>query len=268
MAEEESEDGPQQIADGYLYISSDLPWPRDRETVIADRRVPESWLEVSDRTKEDVIRPTASKYVPIPVTVDVDGHEGQGALEAAFIPGPFRFCLRCGVSYEQVRGRDFAKLATLDAEGRSSATTLTSMSIVRSLRAVPDKDLDSNARKLLTFVDNRQDAALQAGHFNDFVEVTMLRGALYRAAVKAVEDGEDGLYHDDIAPKVTRALGLARDEYALAPGEAPDLGRRHRPGTARGRQPAGLPRPGPGLAGDDAQPGEHRPAGDRLPRPV
>ncbi len=27
----------------------------------------------------------------------------------------------------------------------------------------------------------------------------MLRGALYRAAVKAVEDGEDGLYHDDIA---------------------------------------------------------------------
>ena len=226
MAEEESEDGPQQIADGYLYISGDLPWPRDRETVIADRRVPESWLEVSDRTKEDVIRPTASKYVPIPVTVDVYGHEGQGALEAAFIPGPFRFCLRCGVSYEQVRGRDFAKLATLDAEGRSSATTLTSMSIVRSLRAVPDKDLAPNARKLLTFVDNRQDAALQAGHFNDFVEVTMIRGALYRAAVKAVEDGEDGLYHDDIAPKVTRALGLARDEYALAPGEASDLGRR------------------------------------------
>ncbi len=46
--------------------------------MIADRRVPESWLEVSDRTKEDVIRPTASKYLPIPVTVDVYGHEGPG----------------------------------------------------------------------------------------------------------------------------------------------------------------------------------------------
>ena len=141
------------------------------------------------------------------------------------------------------------------------------MSIVRSLRAVPDEALDANARKLLTFVDNRQDAALQAGHFNDFVEVTMIRGALYRAAREAVEDGEEGLYHDDIAPKVTRALGLARDEYALAPGEAPDLGGGPT-GHCAGRQPAGLPGPGPGLAGDDAQPGEHRPAGDRLPRPV
>ena len=47
----DSEDGPQHIADGYLYISGDLPWPRDRATVIADRRVPESWLEVSDRTR-------------------------------------------------------------------------------------------------------------------------------------------------------------------------------------------------------------------------
>ena len=87
---------------------------------------------------------------------------------------------------------DFAKLATLDQEGRSSATTLISMSIVRSLRAIPEGALDANARKLLTFVDNRQDAALQAGHFNDFAEVTMVRGALYRAAVKAVEDGEEG----------------------------------------------------------------------------
>ena len=84
----------------------------------------------------------------------------------------------------------------------------------------------------------------------------MIRGALYRAAVKAVEDGEDGLYHDDIAPKVTRALGLTRDEYALAPGEAPDLGRR----TDRAlRAVVNLRvylRPGSGLAGDDAQPGE------------
>ena len=43
------------------------------------------------------------------------------------------------------------------------------------------------ARKLLAFVDNRQDAALQAGHFNDFVQVTQLRGALYRALDKAAE---------------------------------------------------------------------------------
>ncbi len=214
--------------DGYLYVSSDLPWPRDTETVVADRRVPESWLEVNDRTGADQIRPTARQYLPVPVTVDAFGHEGpaEGGTEAAFIPGAFRFCLRCGVSYESQRGNDFAKLATLDQEGRSSATTLISMSIVRSLRAIPEGALDANARKLLTFVDNRQDAALQAGHFNDFTEVTMVRGALYRAAVKAVADGEEGLFYDDIPAKVTRALGLAPGDYATHPGEDPALRRR------------------------------------------
>jgi ATP-dependent helicase YprA (DUF1998 family)/serine/threonine protein kinase len=225
-----AEDGGGRAAysDGYLYVSADLPWPRDTETVVADRRVPESWLEVNDRTQADQIRPTSRQYLPVPVTVDAYGQEGSGedGIEAAFIPGAFRFCLRCGVSYEQQRGSDFAKLATLDQEGRSSATTLISMSIVRSLRAIPEGALDANARKLLTFVDNRQDAALQAGHFNDFTEVTMVRGALYRAALKAVADGEEGLLYDDIPAKVTRAIGLAPDDYATHPGEDPALHRR------------------------------------------
>jgi hypothetical protein len=113
-----AEDGGGRAAysDGYLYVSADLPWPRDTETVVADRRVPESWLEVNDRTQADQIRPTSRQYLPVPVTVDAYGQEGSGedGIEAAFIPGAFRFCLRCGVSYEQQRGSDFAKLATLD----------------------------------------------------------------------------------------------------------------------------------------------------------
>jgi serine/threonine protein kinase/very-short-patch-repair endonuclease len=219
-------DGDQ--SDGYLYISRDTPWPRDKDTAIAERRLPESWLEVSATTGQDVIKPSLTKYLPEPVTVDVFGHERPGAdgIEAAFIPAPFRFCLSCGVAYEQVRGRDFAKLATLDQEGRSSATTLISASIVRSLNAIPEKALDAEARKLLTFVDNRQDASLQAGHFNDFVQVTMLRGALYRAARAAVERGEEGLFYDDIPTQVTKALNLTREEYALNPGEEVPLRRR------------------------------------------
>ena len=52
----------------------------------------------------------------------------------------------------------------------------------RPRRCAPGKATStSRARKLLAFVDNRQDACLQAGHFNDFVQVTQLRGALYRA---------------------------------------------------------------------------------------
>ena len=45
-----------------------------------------------------------------------------------------------------------------------------------------DDQLEPEARKLLSFTDNRQDASLQAGHFNDFVEVGLIRSALYRAA--------------------------------------------------------------------------------------
>ena len=102
------------------------------------------------------------------------------------------------------------------------------MSIVRSLRAVPDEDLDADARKLLTFVDNRQDAALQAGHFNDFVEVTMIRGALYRAAREGGgRRRRTGLCHDDIASRRSPARwAWPGRSTRWPPGEDADLGRR------------------------------------------
>ena len=205
--------------DGYLYVDHDRPWPAGPEAAIADRRLPESWLEIDDRGQE-VVRRSHRDRVPQAVTVDPYGTEGQGELKAAFVPSPFLFCLHCGVSYEQTRGRDFAKLATLDQEGRSSATSLISASVVRSLKAVPEEALDKEARKLLTFVDNRQDASLQAGHFNDFVQITQLRGALYRAALDA---GEEGIRHEDLASAVSGALALQPVEYTGKPDLAPPL---------------------------------------------
>jgi len=44
-------------------------------------------------------------------------------------------------------------------------------------------------RKLLGFTDNRQDAALQAGHFNDFVFVTHLRASILAGLGRAGADG-------------------------------------------------------------------------------
>jgi superfamily II DNA/RNA helicase len=205
--------------DGYLYIDSDRPWPATPELAIADRRLPESWLEIDDSGQE-VVRGNYRPRLPISVTVDQYGIEGQGDLKAAFIPSPFLFCPHCGVSYEQTRGRDFAKLATLDQEGRSSATSLVSASIVRSLKEAPPEALDKKARKLLTFVDNRQDASLQAGHFNDFVQITQLRGALYQAAVDA---GDSGLRHEELAGAVATALGLELGDYAKTADLAPSL---------------------------------------------
>ncbi|MFB8167440.1 protein kinase [Kitasatospora purpeofusca] len=211
--------------EGYLYIGvpgEDYEWPADPQRAVDDRRLPESWLE-PDAHGTNVVKKSYRARVPQRVVVDPHGRESGEGLVAAFVPAPFLFCLHCQISYEQTRGRDFAKLATLDQEGRSSATSVISASIVKSLRAVPEEVLSAKARKLLTFVDNRQDASLQAGHFNDFAQVTQLRGALYQAALQA---GEDGLHHDDLAPAVADVMGLAPREYTGNPTMAPAMEKR------------------------------------------
>lgn len=198
---------------GYLYVSSDMPWPDDP---LAAGRLPDSWLVIDPETDQPEVLDSKRKYLPEKVFLHPSGGlaaTGQG-LPAWFVSTPFAFCMRCGVSYEQVRGNDFGKLATLDAEGRSSAMSLLSAAVVRSLRGIDPRELDPRARKLLTFVDNRQDASLQAGHFNDFVQVTQLRGALYRALTAA---GDAGLTHEEVAAAVTGSLGLEMRDFAAAP---------------------------------------------------
>ncbi len=190
--------------DGYLFISSDIPWPAEHEI---EARLPDSWIDDGE------VIPSRRKYLPQRLYVEAAGNkttEGFGT-QAAFIPSPFLFCLRCGVSYESTRGNDYSKLATLDREGRSSAVSVISESVVRSLRKAAD--LNADARKLLTFVDNRQDASLQAGHFNDFVQVVQLRGALYRAARQT----PIGLDHEEVALRTVAALALPFADYAASP---------------------------------------------------
>src|SRR5208282_3244014 len=51
-------------------------------------------------------------------------------------------------------------------------------------------------------------------HFNDFIQVTQLRGALYRALEK--ESG--GLTDEIVAQRVTEELGLTMADFARNPG--------------------------------------------------
>ncbi|MHB1414423.1 MAG: DEAD/DEAH box helicase [Chloroflexota bacterium] len=180
--------------------------------------LPEDWLEIR-KGNEVVVKRGARRLVPQRVFVTPDGKideeasEGaEGAAPAWFFPAPFRFCLNCGVTYASGRERDFGKLAELATEGRSTATTVLSLSIVRALRG--ESSLPEEARKLLSFTDNRQDASLQAGHFNDFVQIGMLRAALLSATRSG---GAEGLSHDMIAQRVTAELGLGFAEYASNP---------------------------------------------------
>jgi ATP-dependent helicase YprA (DUF1998 family) len=125
----------------------------------------------------------------------------------------FRRCLSCGVEYAASQRSDFPKLGTLGTEGRSTATTILSLSTVRALREAAERDPELPV-KLLSFTDNRQDASLQAGHFNDFVDVAVLRAALYRAVSQA---GPDGLTHEELTHRVFSALDLPFQAYAVNP---------------------------------------------------
>ena len=150
--------------------------------------------------------------MPQLLRVQPDGRVGSEGTVAWFVPAPFRFCLSCGISYGGRQRSDFSKLGTLGSEGRSTATTILTLSAIRRLRR--EEALSAEARKLLSFTDNRQDAALQAGHFNDFIEVGLLRSALYRAVSAA---GPSGLTHEVVTQRVFDALNLPLVFYAADP---------------------------------------------------
>lgn len=198
-------------SNGYLYISEENPWPPDP---ILEGRIPDHWLIEDDGTLS--IKPTRTKALPVEVWLAPDGTQSEPSVgqRAWFFPSPFSFCLSCGVSYDNVRKNDFSRLANLGQEGRSSAVTVISTSLLRSLKDLPGDQIPEDARKLLTFVDNRQDASLQAGHFNDFVDVVHLRSALYSALCQ----NPHGLSHDSVAQCVTEALAIGPDSYAQNPG--------------------------------------------------
>lgn len=80
---------------------------------------------------------------------------------------------------------EWSKLAKIGGEGRSTATTVLSYEdiILMKENGVEEKD-----RKVMTFVDARQDAALQAGHFNDFIRIGKIRSAIWNAIKNTNDD--------------------------------------------------------------------------------
>ncbi len=178
---------------------------------------PEPWLEEVKGTLR--LKPHYRKHKIAETRVDAQGIQGQGEAYW-FIPGKFRYCVRCSQMHE-ARGRDINRLPSLSGEGRSSATTVLTLSILRQLfEEEGDFPEDSDPRKLLGFSDNRQDAALQAGHFNDFLYLLILRAGLLRA----LKENGGVLGEKDLAGEVFKGLTFDRDdpevlaEYLMDPG--------------------------------------------------
>jgi len=162
---------------------------------------PEEWRE--RRGGVERLRSDKTRYVLERLCVTQSGEIGTRGISAWFIPGKFRFCPACK-DQPPAQAREINKLAGLSGEGRSSATTVLAPSALRWMNN-PDHGIPDHKRKLLAFTDNRQDAALQAGHFNDFLFVSLLRAGIL-AAVRAA--GSDGLGQEDFGTKVCQKLGF------------------------------------------------------------
>jgi superfamily II DNA/RNA helicase/very-short-patch-repair endonuclease len=203
---------------GYLWLESNVDVTGETGPFsFQPERIPDEHLTTR---AGDLLSPTADiRKRLIPAEIEADGRirllDGDGPSEFWFITGRLPFCLHCGESWEPNVG-EFTKLGTLAGEGRAGATTIISLKLVQALRA--SKDLPHQAQKLLSFTDNRQDASLQAGHFNDFVVTSMLRAGILAALPN---DGAAGF--DRLPGDILESLSLTHDEFA-ADGVSGGLG--------------------------------------------
>ena len=205
--DEADEDAPGAHPEGEFGFLTPHP-PDDPDFSFSDRDedYPETWIELT-AAGQPRIKPYYRDARARRCSVAPDGRVGSGTT-VWFLPGRFRLCLRCG-NTQGGAARDRTRLASLSAEGRSSATTVLVGSVLRWMHGAGSAGLDRYTRKLLGFTDNRQDAALQAGHFNDFLFVSLVRAGF----LGALEDaGSNGLRSDELGAAAQHALGFDRTD--------------------------------------------------------
>jgi hypothetical protein len=178
-----------EVHPGYLMLAP-------LESDWSEALIPDEWRDARGRLKA-----TCRDRVPRAVWVSPDGRHSTtpiaDAVKMWWQKAPFALCLSCGEFY-LTREQEFRKLASLSSEARTSATTVLVSSLLRHAHQT-----EAARDKMLSFTDNRQDASLQAGHFNDFVHMALLRSALNSALQNYGE-----LSFDRVAEAVVAESGL------------------------------------------------------------
>lgn len=212
VADEEDGDN---ISEGYIILQhpedEDALWDLDRDRP----ELPESWFNPA--RKDGGPRTLKTQYrerIPQQISFNAQGKYSRTApLEFTgwFIPKPLLLDPTSGNIY--THKNEWTKLAKLGGEGRSTATTILSFETIQQLAMFGEP---TEKQKLLSFTDNRQDASLQSGHFNDFIRVGQLRSGLFQAVEKNKE-----LDYTGLADQVFTALALQQEAYALKPSAFP-----------------------------------------------
>ena len=177
--------------------------------------LPAAWLNKAG----DKIESSKDFLMPKEIYVSKDGsfsdtpNDGE---KAWFMPAPLIYDPTCGLIYLEPKLSEKSKLISLGNEGRSTSTTLITL---QTLLALYRKYGYGNLKeqKLMSFTDNRQDASLQAGHFNDFIQVVHLRSAIE----KVLRNSTQSLTLFELVYKVEEELKLPEKEYAVNPANNP-----------------------------------------------
>lgn len=197
--------------DGYLVIPSgenDIIWDDENED-----ELPDSWWKEL-KSSRDLI-PFYRFQIPQKIYFNNLGKFSNEPIFDQwgwFISAKLRIDPTAGIIYDDPKTNENTKLMRLGNEGRSSATTIMSYSVIRSLN---DEGEALRNQKLLSFTDNRQDASLQAGHFNDFLTTARLRSSVGFA----LRNAPVGLKVYDIAQRTCEQLKLKESEYAINPND-------------------------------------------------
>ena len=175
--------------------------------------LPAAWI-----TKSGKIDSSKDFRLPKEIYVSKDGSFSDtpnGSEKAWFIPAPLIYDPTCGVVYLETKLSEKTKLISLGNEGRSTSTTLITL---QTLLALYKHGKALKEQKLMSFTDNRQDASLQAGHFNDFIQVVQMRSAIE----KVLKVSDEPIKISELIFKVQNALNLPESDYATNPAPNPN----------------------------------------------
>lgn len=206
----DSSEEDKEATDGYLIVGDDV-W-----TPVEDLEfLPDSWLRM---TKQGPV-PNSKKKVFFPTKLYFDEFGNCSETEPLpmwgwFMKAPLLFDPTGGVFFD-TKTNEGTKLTKLGSEGRSTSTTIIAFSILNQLN---DAGYHPKDQKLLSFTDNRQDAALQAGHFNDFMQVVRLRAGIHKALRQAPGNT---LTYATLGEAVFKAIGLPFLDFANRNEEPP-----------------------------------------------
>ena len=209
-------DDDSDVNDGYIIIPHTGENINDYLLTVDSDEIPSDWYTTNKKGVRK-LKKTYESRIPQKVYVTQSGAysptepiDGMGYREAIFVPSPLMYDLTARVAYKGKQS-EYSKLSRIGGEGRSTATTVLSYEDIVLMQKM---GVGQSDRKVLTFVDARQDAALQAGHFNDFIRIGKIRSAIWNA----VKDAAGPIDNTKIARMVLDNLHLDINDYSIRQG--------------------------------------------------